>query len=1808
MPADVTAAAEVVRTGARVGRWPTVARTLVDASVRRGAPSEAHLRVAEDEARAAGSLRALAMALSEEVERSSSIPPDLGAELHRGVARWLRDDLSDGAAAEEAFLAALRRRPGDVATLEELAGVQRRAPGPALVATLLQLAEARPGDLDPMREAAEVALGPAGTAELAASVLSRLVRAASALWERGVEAAGEAAAPATTEWALEERVRLALTAGDDDAAVDLLIAGSRLPVEPARSRELRRRAGTLLRERGDTDRALRVLQGVVDESVEDAEALVQLGALLEERGRYPELLALRQRQLDLDLDDETRLAARLEVARILRLIESRGGPVEVLRSNLDERPGHEASIDQLATLLRERNRAAELADLFRTQARAVEAHGQTGRAAALWSRATLLLEEELGDVEGALEAHRRVVALQPSTASLDALARLHLERTEPAVAAEWLTRRLEHAAPEERPRVALRLAEAHLAAGADGAAVDALRAALEEHPDHVSARERLADLYRQTGDTAGLAALLSEGVRYEPDSERRLELVREAAALYEQELGTPEAAIPVLRIGAEIAPDDPALKGQLATGLRVAGQLDEARAILEELVATYGRRRSPERAGVHFQLALVAREAGDLEGAMEELDRARKMDMSHPGILRMSGRMAREAGQLERAEKAYRALLLVVRRQDPSSDDLVVGPSEVLYALSQLATAQGDPEQARELLETAISTAAEHDAEARRFKDELLARGESELALRVIDARLAEATEPVSRARITADRAEVLQALQRPDDALDALLAAVRTAPTEDDLHTRCRTLGRDLGATDRYVAVLRDLVEGARREEDRAFASTLLLRLGEATEQDLGDLEEAAVLYGRAEALGVRLEDAWLALARVADARGAVDEELRVLRRLVESDSPVVPGSARSQALYRIAEVELAAGRVDAGLDTLESALRREPRYARAGAILRMAVERTPGHVRLMALYEEMARASGDPALVLDLCERLAAATGGTLEHVREGVERADAIGAVDRAEALLRRGVDIATKGDGELRDALWLPTALAERRLAADDPAGAVEWMRRAAEGAEGPEARDLRLRMAELAAGEGDDPRLAADTYRALLESDPANRALWEPLARVYARLEDREGLESVVHTTVDALIDPTDRNVVRMRYADFLLEVAEDREAAVDVLKEVLDEEPDHPEAGARLAAHFEATGDDAQLVELLHRQLDRARDRQDIDQIAALALRMGSLTEDRDRGEAMDLYRAGLDWAPENRPLLRALLALHGDDEDPRDRAQLMERLVPLSSGEEVPRLADDLVALYTSIDDEYGVGRALDLGFRAAPDDPALRQRLEAWYRRREEWTDLAEMIRFDAAHREEADEAVARFCEAAAVLRDELRSPAEAAEILLQAAERAPGDLAVLEALVKDLVEAGRPGEAADAVASTLEELDRSGPDRPRLLRMRAQLELAVGNLGSALSDLEEAHRLDPEGTAADLTTAVERQRVEAEMAGDDAAASDAVRRLAELHRGAGQRERERALWAEWVDRRPTDIEALRSLRDLDQADERWEDVVTHNEQLIRVATGEAQVEAALGLATACRALGRPQDARPGVEEAYTDQPSEPRLLEAVRALYEETGARAELAELLYHQARSSQEPKARVDLLRRAGELHLEMDDPEGALVSLSEAAAIEPDDHDLVIALSDAYMGTGRYQEAVELLTHTINGFPRRRSPHLAAMQFRMGRIAGLSGDAETQKEWLSVALDADKNNGDVAAELAELAMHLGDDESALKALRVVTLLKEPGPMTKAVAFLRQAQIAHRQGDQQKAVLWARRAKVEDDTLTEAHEFLASIGEA
>src|SRR5690606_34944552 len=310
-----------------------------------------------------------------------------------------------------------------------------------------------------------------------------------------------------------------------------------------------------------------------------------------------------------------------------------------------------------------------------------------------------------------------------------------------------------------------------------------------------------------------------------------LEVVREAVSLYEGELAQPERAIPLMERAIALAPEELGMKRRLADALRAVGRLDEASVVLEGLVEGFGRRRSPERAEVHFVLGQVAHEQGDHARALEQLDLATRMDMSNGPMLLALGRIAREAGEVERAEKSYRTLLMTVRRRG-ADEPVEVSLGEVLYELHAIARANGDAEKAEELYTSALEACATSGAEALRFAEALRMRGEPKLAAEGLEGRLAVADAPAERAQLLGALARLLEAeLDEPGDALERRLEALRNGPEDPRLHDEARALTARLAQTGRYVALVEELIEGYRRREDAQHVVGLLLRAGRALE-----------------------------------------------------------------------------------------------------------------------------------------------------------------------------------------------------------------------------------------------------------------------------------------------------------------------------------------------------------------------------------------------------------------------------------------------------------------------------------------------------------------------------------------------------------------------------------------------------------------------------------------------------------------------------------------------------------------------------------------------------------------------------------------------------------------------------------------------------------------------------------------------------------------------------------------------------------------------------------------------------------------
>ncbi|HEY3497204.1 MAG TPA: hypothetical protein VGK73_21050, partial [Polyangiaceae bacterium] len=415
---------------------------------------------------------------------------------------------------------------------------------------------------------------------------------------------------------------------------------------------------------------------------------------------------------------------------------------------LAEDPGDEValtSVDRLAQLLEERGRHGDLADLWETQAVARGERGDAPAAAALWTRAAAIAEVELAKPERALSGYKKGADLG-GEAALEALARIYGASGDTASAAEALERLCAVSAPETLGERVLRLAAAYTALDKRQRARECLEQALPRAVEAAPIRKRLAELYREARDFTALAALLEEEARLAAAPADKLRYLREAATLHVEERRDPVSAVPLLEQAVALEQDDAPLRVSLALALHASSRHMDAAAVLRDQVQRYGARRPKDRAQVHYELARVLLAAENEPDALAELDVASRIDPTHPGITQLSASVAFRQGDLDRAERMYRALLLTAGK-----DATGPGRTEALVALGEIAQRRGDTIRAGEMLESAFESAFESEREAELLESALRSAGRQKELGRLLETRLSRGLSPEAAARVLSE-------------------------------------------------------------------------------------------------------------------------------------------------------------------------------------------------------------------------------------------------------------------------------------------------------------------------------------------------------------------------------------------------------------------------------------------------------------------------------------------------------------------------------------------------------------------------------------------------------------------------------------------------------------------------------------------------------------------------------------------------------------------------------------------------------------------------------------------------------------------------------------------------------------------------------------------------------------------------------------------------------------------------------------------------------------------------------------------------
>ncbi|HEX7477876.1 MAG TPA: tetratricopeptide repeat protein [Polyangiales bacterium] len=610
-------------------------------------------------------------------------------------AGWYREHTADVTGEERCLRAALSVAPSALDVHQRVTVIVRgRDDRPALVRALRALADAE-ADAAQRREH----LMEAGRLSVEIAAVDGAAECFDAVLAADAQDAAALAALAE------------LRAGQGRVADMVVLLMRLVPVEsePQQRTQLRYRVAQAQAEQlRDSQGALATYRALLDQAPDEEPARSALEALLESLGRWDELRGRLQERLERSADAQARVAVRSKLARLAEQeLQQPELAVEQWAQIVAQQPDHAEANVGLERLYRAGGLHAELASFLRERAqRAVQAGELALAVDRLWALSRVC-EEALHDSEQAVAALARIHELAPQERNaVEGLIRLHSAAGRFAQAAQLMQVLMALQPADEAVQTAYALAELAGTQLSDPALVEqALRRALELDPSRTQSRELLKLHYEKHGELDKLAQLLAQEAEAAIAPADQVVLWNRIAALYADKLKDPGRAVVYLERAAALVPDDRTTLLALCDLYIAAQRQADAIPVLGKIIASYGGRRAKEVAVYEHRLGQAYEGGGQLDEALKHYDAAFKIDLTSVPVLRDLGRLCWANGDLDRAQKTYRALLL-----QKLGADVGIQKADVYFHLGEISAKQGDKPKAKAMLERAISEAGQHPA------------------------------------------------------------------------------------------------------------------------------------------------------------------------------------------------------------------------------------------------------------------------------------------------------------------------------------------------------------------------------------------------------------------------------------------------------------------------------------------------------------------------------------------------------------------------------------------------------------------------------------------------------------------------------------------------------------------------------------------------------------------------------------------------------------------------------------------------------------------------------------------------------------------------------------------------------------------------------------------------------------------------------------------------------------------------------------------------------------------------------------------
>jgi cellulose synthase operon protein C len=896
-----------------------------------------------------------------------------------------------------------------------------------------------------------------------------------------------------------------------------------------------------------------------------------LSRLYTAAGKFHDLAALYETAVDNAEDDETRITYLFKIGRLHE--DSLGLPAEAVlayRRVLDLKPDHIGALHAIQRTAERAGRYPELVDALEREASAI---ADPRRIVALYHRAGEILEEKLGDAEGALSRYRKVIGIDAKYApALASLGRAHYYggRWEELIDVYRQELRLSGTAGQAAG-ILYKIGEiCEQRLGRDDEAIAAYRQALEREPQHGPSRRALSNKLEKLGQWAELVKVVEFELASITSDELRARTLFRLGELYENRLSQPARALGAYDQALKAVPGfRPALDGR-ARLLAQAGDWErlvkelsreaEASADPVLLVAALLREGElwrdelgrPEQA-IRCYEAVLGREPAHVGAllALEQLYSDTKRHKELAGVFEMQARVVtdvgariaalRELARLQEAEalaspEQVRQTLYAILQLDPND-------AGALGELERLALADGDRQLMAHVdanLAALVNLPEVMASHHTRLAEALESNGDR-AALRVYRAALASDPENFAATRGLSRLAEQYAEPELLEQAAEGEARVTHDLDTAARLLLRAATLRAKAGdAEAAKSAVLRALELHPAHEETAATLCTLLSQAGEV-DRLIHALSHAALTAHSKE----RVIALWLEVATLqSEAKNSVPAALATLRRVTQLAPSHVQALMRQAELYardgqwvravKRFEKALSSGAADAEKVRIHRELARiyDQKLSdkeRALASLRQVLSSVPDDREVLRRVFEIQLELGDPSELGETAARLVTATDdeqvralalGHLARIeREQGKRGDALNHYEQVVGLVGLG-PIATEFRG-----------LIEQQSGAERSAGFGGYVRALThylEGSRAPEQiADVCEELARVLSSELSDHEQALVMLRRALNAAPERSSLHGDLARLHKSLGQLPEAAAEIRLLIDADVNRVD---------------------------------------------------------------------------------------------------------------------------------------------------------------------------------------------------------------------------------------------------------------------------------------------------------------------------------------------------------------------------------------------------------------------------------------------------------------------------------------------------------------------------------------------------------------------------------------------------------------------------------------------------------------------------------------------------------